>query len=155
MAVNGRDVWEKCHVPSARNQSATTARRNWHKSPFGLNSYANLWSAFSKMSVTATEFTVITDQVPSGFCPVPRRIEAQYKAGRAWLGLSAVNRAPRLWGPACNCWSDRAEGRIRKGLPGGEITTWCAVDHHISNDDQKSEFSFGTKLCYEIILLIH
>lgn len=65
--INGTAVWKKCHVPSARHQSATTARRNWHKSPFRLNSYTNLWSAFSKMSVTATEFSVTSDQVPSGF----------------------------------------------------------------------------------------
>lgn len=96
--ANGRDAWKKCHVPSAGNQSATTARRDGHKSPFGLSSYGNLWSAFSKMSVAPTEFTVTTDQVPSGFSPVPRRIEAQCKAGRAWLGLPAMNRAPLLWG---------------------------------------------------------
>lgn len=55
------------------------------------------------MSGTVTEFSVITDQVPSGFFPVPRHTEAQCEAGRAGLGLSAMNRAPRLRPVYSNC----------------------------------------------------
>ena len=41
------------------------------------------------MPVTGTEFTVVTDQVPSALSPVPCCTEALCGAGMAWLGLAA------------------------------------------------------------------
>ncbi|KAI3371301.1 hypothetical protein L3Q82_023922 [Scortum barcoo] len=58
------------------------------------------------MPVTGTEFTVVTDQVPSALSPVPRCTEALCGAGMAWPGLAATDPSfvslPRLLKPSPN-----------------------------------------------------
>lgn len=136
------------------------------KAQSGSTATVIFWSTFSKMSVTATESTVLTDQVPGGLFPVPRCTEAQCEAGRAWRGLSAMSGAPRRRPVYWNCPQSRlSRTTVQLLVQQGRVRTKKRVNRRPNNKlmcrssyfkwpEGKWVFFFhGAQLRYGILIL--